>query len=76
VPEVLNGDLQLEVGSQKTPEEAIACCEKARDYVSRWILAGVLGDAGQHIDLLETQIAPIGEVGLPNHLQPQMGEPA
>jgi bacterioferritin len=75
VPEVLKGDLQLEVGSQSTLKEAIACCEKAGDYVSREILEGVLEDTEEHIDFLETQIALIGEVGLPNYLQSQMGEP-
>jgi bacterioferritin len=72
VPEVLNGDLQLEVGSQKTLKEAIACCEKAADYVSREILEDILDDTEEHIDYLETQIALVGQVGLQNYLQSQM----
>lgn len=72
VPEVLNGDLQLEVGSHKTLKDAIACCEAAKDYVSREILADILEDTEEHIDHLETQIGLIGEVGLQNYLQSQM----
>ena len=72
VPEVLSGDLQLELGSQKTLKEAIACCEAAKDYVSRDILQGILDDTEEHIDFLETQIALVGEVGLQNYLQSQM----
>jgi bacterioferritin len=72
VPEVLKGDLQLEMGSQKTLKEAIACCEGARDFVSREILAGILEDTEEHIDDLETQLGLIGEVGLQNYLQSQM----
>jgi bacterioferritin len=75
VPELLQGDLQLEVGSQKTLKEAIACCEGARDFVSRELLADILDDTEEHIDYLETQIALIGEVGLQNYLQSQMGSP-
>jgi bacterioferritin len=76
VPEVLQGDLQLEAGSHKTLKEAIACCEAAKDYVSREILAGILEDTEEHIDHLETQIGLIGEVGLQNYLQSQMGAPS
>jgi len=72
VPEVLSGDLQLELGSQKTLKEAIACCEAAKDYVSRDILQGILDDTEEHIDFLETQIALVREVGLQNYLQSQM----
>jgi bacterioferritin len=72
VPEVLKGDLQLEVGAQKDLKEAIACCETAKDYVSREILEDILDDTEGHIDFLETQIALIGEVGLQNYLQSQM----
>jgi bacterioferritin len=72
VAEVLGGDLQLEVGSQKTLKEAIACCEKAGDFVSRAILAGILEDTEEHIDFLETQLGLIDEVGQQNYLQSQM----
>jgi bacterioferritin len=72
IPEILKGDLQLEMGSQKSLKEGIAGCEAARDYVSREILEDILEDTEEHIDFLETQIALIGEVGLQNYLQSQM----
>ena len=75
VPEVLKGDLQLEVGAQKTLKDGIACCEGARDFVSREILEHILEDTEEHIDYLETQIALVGEIGLQNYLQSQMGKP-
>jgi bacterioferritin len=75
VPEVLAGDLQLERTAQKTLKDGIACCEAARDFVSREILTGILDDTEEHIDYLETQIALIGEVGLQNYLQSQMQLP-
>jgi bacterioferritin len=75
VPEVLAGDLQLERTAQQTLKDGIACCEGARDFVSREILTDILDDTEEHIDYLETQIALIGEVGLQNYLQSQMQSP-
>ena len=72
VPEVLNGDLQLERASQAAVKDAIAHCESVRDYVSRDVLQSILDDTEQHIDFLETQLALIDKVGLPNYLQSQM----
>ncbi len=72
VPEILNGDLQLEAGAQKALKDAIAHCETARDYVSREILEDLLEDTEEHIDFIETQLGLIEEVGLQNYLQSQM----
>jgi bacterioferritin len=72
VPEILNGDLQLELAAQKTLKDGIACCETARDYVSREILEAILDDTEEHIDFIETQLELIGRVGLQNYLQSQM----
>jgi bacterioferritin len=72
VPEVLNGDLTLERGSQKTLKAGIATCEKTQDFVSREVLVDILDDTEEHIDYLETQLELIAKVGLQNYLQSQM----
>ena len=72
--EILHCDLKLETQSQATVKEAIACCEGARDYVSRDLFQHILDDTEEHIDHLETQIELAGKVGLQNFLQSQMGE--
>jgi bacterioferritin len=74
VPEILNGDLQSERGAQATLKAGIAHCESVRDYVSRELLEHILVDTEEHIDWLETQLELIGQVGLQNYLQSQMGE--
>ena len=72
VPECLQGDLKLEVGSRTDLIEAIAYCESVKDYVSRQILEEILEDTEEHIDYLETQLELVDKVGLQNFLQSQM----
>jgi bacterioferritin len=73
-PEMLNCDLQLELGAQKTIKEGIAACETAGDYVSREILQVILDDTEEHIEWLETQLELINTIGLQNYLQSQMDD--
>ena len=73
VPECIRGDLQLEQQGREHYVEAIASCESVRDYVSRDILADILGDTDEHIDYLETQLELIEITGLQNYLQTAMG---
>ena len=72
-PEMLQCDLALEYGAQKTVKEGIASAETAADYVSRDLLLLILDDTEEHIDWLETQIDLIEKVGLQNYQQSQMG---
>jgi len=72
VPEILQGDLGLERGSQQTLKAGIAHCESVQDYVSREILVDILDDTEEHIDWIETQLALVEQVGLPNYLQSAM----
>jgi bacterioferritin len=74
VPELLGCDLQSERGAQATIKDGIACCEGARDYVSRDLLEEILRDTEEHIDFLETQLDLLAKLGLQNYLQSQMGE--
>jgi bacterioferritin len=72
VPEILNGDLRLERGSQKDLKAAIVVCEQSQDFVSREILVDILDDTEEHMDHIETQLELIEKVGLQNYLQSQM----
>ncbi|RMX08547.1 bacterioferritin [Corticibacter populi] len=74
VPELLACDLALELDSQRALKSGIAQCERVLDYVSRDLLQGMLDEAEERIDFLETQLALIEKMGLPNYLQAQMGE--
>ena len=73
VPEMLQADLQMEMQAIPLLREAIACAEKAGDYVTRALFAKILEGEEAHVDWLETQLALIDKTGLPNYLQSQMG---
>jgi bacterioferritin len=72
VKEALECDLQLEHDAHGPLKDAIAHCEKVRDYVSRELFEEILESEEEHIDFLETQLKLIDDVGLPNYLQSQM----
>ncbi len=72
VPECLQGDLTLELGSRTTLIDAIAYCETVKDYISREIFEKILDDTEEHVDYLETQLELVQKVGLQNYLQSQM----
>ena len=72
--EAMACDLKLEQAAQATIKDGIACCEAARDYVSRELLQGILDDTEEHIDFLETQLDVAAKVGEQNYLQSMMGE--
>lgn len=72
VPEMLQGDLTLEQGSQQHLKTAIAACEAEQDFVSREILVDILADTEDHVDHLETQLDLINKIGLQNFLQSQI----
>ena len=69
VPEVLQGDLNLEMAATPDLRAGIAHCESVGDYVSRELLRSILHDEEEHIDWLETQQRLIGEIGLERYLQ-------
>lgn len=69
VPEILRNDLALETRYRGTVVAAIAYCETQADYVSRHHLEELLEHSEERIDWLETQLALIDRIGLPNYLQ-------
>jgi bacterioferritin len=73
--EIMECDLKLEQMSQATCKEAIVYCESVRDFISREILAHILGDTEEHIDWLETNLELIDKIGIQNYLQSGMDSP-
>ncbi len=73
VLECLQADLRLESAAREAIVAAVAVCEAAKDYVSREIVVGILEDAEEHIDFLETELALAAKVGEQNYLQTQIG---
>jgi bacterioferritin len=69
VPEILASDLRLEMESLPDLKAAINYCEQSGDFVSRELFEHILENEEEHIDWLETQIALIDKIGLPNYLQ-------
>ena len=70
--EMLECDLRLEHQACPVLREAIAHCEKVRDFVSRELFEEILADEEEHVDWLETQLELIDRVGLENYQQSQM----
>lgn len=72
VPELLECDLRREKEAHPLYREAIAYCETIQDFVTRELLVDILESEEEHIDWIETQLALIERVGLPNYQQSQM----
>jgi bacterioferritin len=72
VPEMLRADLDLELTARVDLLEAIAACERVRDFVSRELFSDILEHEEEHIDWIETQLGLIEKVGLENYLQRQI----
>ncbi len=72
VPEILKSDLQLESDARSGLLAAVSASEEMKDYVSRELLEGLLDEAEEHIDWLESQLWLIENTGLENYLQSQM----
>ena len=70
--EALSSDLKLEQIGHRVLKQAIACCEKVGDYVSRDLFQSIMVSEEEHIDWLETQLELIEKVGLQNYLQSGM----
>ncbi len=71
VEEVIQCDLRLEEQSYPDLKEAIAHCEKVRDYGSRDVFEDILESEEKHIDWLQTQLRLIAQMGIQNYVQLQ-----
>jgi bacterioferritin len=69
VEEVLRADLDTELEAMPVLRDAIAHCEKVRDFVSRDLFAAILESEEEHVDTLETQFEMIARMGLENYIQ-------
>jgi bacterioferritin len=71
VEEVLKADLALEEEALPPLREAIAHCEKVKDFVSRDLFTHILENEEEHVDTLETQLDMIRQMGIQNYIQLQ-----
>ena len=71
VAEVIACDLKLEQRSYPDLKDAIAHCEKVRDYATRELFTDILESEEEHIDWLQTQLRLIEQMGIQNFVQLQ-----
>jgi bacterioferritin len=74
VKEVLECDLQAEVGARTLYQEAATYCQSVKDYVSRDLFEELMKDEEGHIDFLETQLDLVGKLGVELYSQHHIGE--
>lgn len=74
VQEMLECDMQLVKQGHQTLLAAIAQCEQAKDYVSRELLQDILDKEEEHLDVLETELSLMQQLGTQNYLQQQMND--
>ena len=72
VREILQCDLKLEMEAIPDLRESVAFFEKAGDFVSRDLFAGILSSEEEHVDWIETQLDLISKVGEERYLQRYM----
>ena len=70
--EMLDCDMALQMDQLVLLREAIECCEKAQDFVSREVLEEILEYEENHVDWIEAQQFLIDNTGLENYLQSQI----
>ncbi len=68
VPEMLKNDLKLETNAVAMYNRLIQLARKEEDHGSAEILKQILEDEEGHVDMLETQISLVKELGLQNYL--------
>jgi len=74
VKEVLESDLQAEIGARALYQEAATHCQAVKDYVSRDLFEELMKDEEDHIDFLETQLDLVAKLGVELYSQHHIGE--
>jgi bacterioferritin len=74
VKEILDADLQAEIGARALYQEAATYCASVKDYVSRDLFEELMADEEGHIDFLETQLDLVGKLGVELYSQHHIGE--
>ena len=72
--EMLNCDMQFQMEQVDALRDAIALCEKQKDYVSRDLLVDILDYEEDHVDWIEAQLFLIDQTGIENYQQSMMGD--
>jgi bacterioferritin len=74
VQEMLQSDLDLEVGAVRDYNIAIQIAVEEKDDGSRNLFVQLLKDEESHVDWLEAQVHQMKELGYERYLTMQMGE--
>lgn len=74
VQEMLQSDLDLEIGAVKDYNAAIQVAVAEKDNGSRDLFVQLLKDEESHVDWLAVQIHQVKELGYERYLSMQMGE--
>lgn len=74
VKEVLECDLQAELGARALYQEAATHCRSVGDYVSKDLFEELMKDEEGHIDFLETQLDLVAKLGLELYSQHHIGK--
>jgi len=75
VKEILEVDLQAEIGARTLYQEAAAYCASVKDFPTRDLFEDLMADEEGHIDFLETQLDLVDKLGLQLYSQAHMGKP-
>ncbi len=69
--DIVKCELALALDMRRLLAQTIRLCEETHDYVSRFLLIGILESEENFIDWLEEQESLIDLTGLPNFIQSQ-----
>lgn len=74
VTEVIQCDLNAEIGARSLYQEAAAYCDTVKDYPTRDLFIALMTDEEGHIDFLETQLEIIKTIGEQLYMQKHIGK--